>query len=205
MTFGQSTDLLRWPRLDHRVAAAPGASHRRSLSARWRGATLDIRRNFTPGRQKSLAAPGGAVQTLLSRAVPSARLSTSSDVGERYVVSDARACTLTQRAPVKSRLPAREGRPNRCEPLSLHQRPGKVLSTTRRGSTLSRTRPLSEERAHLRSRRLDPGPRRPGRSGVDTNASTSAALMLWRALELHTPCHRRNGSDGCHRISRCLR
>lgn len=53
------------------------------------------------------------------------------------------------------------------------------------GSRRSRTRPLPEGRAHLRFRRPVPGTRRPGRSGVDTNASTSAALVPCGIRALH--------------------
>jgi len=63
------------------------------------------------------------------------------------------------------------------KPGVAFRRPAKRSRPTRRESSRSRTQPLPEGRAHLRFRRPAPWTRRPGRSGVDTNASTSAALV----------------------------
>jgi hypothetical protein len=145
--------------------------------ARWRGDTRHWRKLHT----RAAEVPRGARRRLADTAVEGGTECSSVDelrCPGRYVVADARACTLTQRAPVKSRLPAHEGR-RTAEPISLHQRRARCSRPPAGGRRFRGLGPFSEERAHLRSRRLDPGPRRPGRSGVDTNASTSAALMLW--------------------------
>jgi hypothetical protein len=148
-----------------RLSPGPPRRHDRTSG----GATLDSGRNFKPGRPKSLGHR-------------SADPPTAAGSGHRGTTP--RGCA-TDRSGHDRPLPAClvHGHLFSAGPVQPHQIRAVVRSPRRReDDSAVRIRPArrrsrrgldpSRGRAHLLSRRPDPGPRRPGRSGVDTNAST---------------------------------
>jgi len=80
--------------------------------------------------------------------------------------------TYSAPGPVKPRTSVHEGRSNHETKSSSSRRTTRRCASDLPAGGRDEVSAPSRGRAHLLSRRPDPGPRRPGRSGVDNNAST---------------------------------
>jgi len=185
---------LQWLRSEHRflcrrvsttVSRLSPVPSREGQRRHWRDDALDSGRNFTPGRQKSLGARGAPACAAL--AGQSRGLLTAQDGRPNISQVDLDAKrrpvwqrALTQCGALKPRsLPSvRTGQPCRS-PYRVGTRLAKRISDPRGVDAFGPSIALLSRgrrricAAHVRI----PGPRRAGRSGVDTNASTLAALV----------------------------
>lgn len=145
-------------------------------------------RNFTPGRLEVPRAPKRRHRLQRRGEVADERLVPKDEpcrsAGEARPFLAGSAAHSKNAAAFEPRIPSCDGL-NRIGSPCRASTTGEGICSRPAGGCRIRglCHPSQREGAHLLYRRPDPGSRRTGRSGVDTNALTSAALALRRAFE----------------------